>query len=729
MKRMVALMALLAVALSGVAAQTPSSPQKPQQEIAPEDIVRITTSLVQTDVVVTDKNDQAIHDLKLEDFKVYENGKPQNLKFIESVSTETGARIEGSLKVNGQVVEPGVSRNLSAGDLHRVFAFVIDDLTIPFEDVITVRNLLTDFIDKQMRAGDLIAIVRVAGGRGLLQQFTSDRQLLRRAIAEIRPTLNAYSAFNNITANEAINTQPSRAAVGDNGIAMPQIASVPDVDVSDQGITSGQRAMITLHTSGEVVNSMKTLPGRKNLVLISGGLPLYEASPSEASVNGVPTPIAEVNSYLNNVSYLLRQLTDRASRAGVVINTFDFRGLKASRGVSLFTDPGNEGRSALFGGGGSDTNFGRSPNMAQFDNKALDTLSGHLGLQALASGTGGLSVVNTNDFGEALQRILSRSDYYLIGYRPVEPFDGKFRKLEIKIDRPGAKVYTRAGYVATTDPPEGEVKTKEEAMLAAVRSPLAKRDIDVSGALQYRFLPDNRADVDINLFIDAHNLTFKRDANDKYQATFEVAGFLANSAGKSQGGFSQTVNVSFSPEELKRAMSYGISYMGHATLLPGEYQLSAIVREDETGRLGSMSQFLEVPDLSRKRLTASSLFLYSVDQAQGNKAKPQALSGLRQLSRSQDLRYAAVIYNAKSVSGGPQLQAHIVLSRSGNVLFQEPDQPVTTVLQNGQVAKIGQFGLSRVPAGRLMLTLVVTDPQAGKQARTIARSVEFLLVD
>jgi hypothetical protein len=78
MNRIVGLMLLMAIALCAVIAQTPGSPQKPQQEVSPEDVIRITTSLVQTDVVVTDKNDQAINDLKLEDFELFDNGKTQD---------------------------------------------------------------------------------------------------------------------------------------------------------------------------------------------------------------------------------------------------------------------------------------------------------------------------------------------------------------------------------------------------------------------------------------------------------------------------------------------------------------------------------------------------------------------------------------------------------------------------------------------------------------------------
>ena len=124
--------------------------------------------------------------------------------------------------------------------------------------------------------------------------------------------------------------------------------------------------------------------------------------------------------------------------------------------------------------------------MAQFDNKALDTFPVISVLQALSSATGGVSVVNTHEFNDGLNRILNRSNYYLIGYRPSEAFDGKFHKLEIKVDRPGAKVFMRAGYTATADVPD-QPKTREEALLKAVRSPLAKRDIDLTGVLRVPF--------------------------------------------------------------------------------------------------------------------------------------------------------------------------------------------------------------------------------------------------
>jgi len=738
MNKLFATLLSLTLTFTVVLAQTGPTAQQPQRSQPPaepdEDIVRITTELVQVDAVVTDKNDQVIPDLKLEDFKIYENGKRQDLQFMEYVSADAGPRTEGTITVAGHAVEPEAARNLSAHDLRRVFAFVVDDLTIPFEDIVTVRNMLTDFVDNKMREGDLVAIVRTVGGSGLMQQFTSDKRILHRAISQIRPQLHAYSAFNNLPSADKINTDRAQA-VSETPLATnftPEAfgADNANLDDTEEGTTRGLRALATLVTAGEIVNSMKLLPGRKNMVLLSGGIPLFETGPQQVTVGGAPVTIEEGRSYFGNINYLLRQLTDQASRAGVVINTMDIRGLKSQRGVSLYTDPGNEATSALFGGanGGGAGVFGRRASPGMFDNLALDTMSAHQGLQALADATGGVSVINTDNFGAGLERVMARSSYYLLAYRPSEPFDGKFHKLEIKVNRPGAKVYNRAGYFATADAPPKEA-TREQTIIKAAMSPLAKREVNLAGTLQYRFMPDNRADIDINLVIDANNLDFKQDATGKYHATFDVVGFVVNSRGQSQDGFSQTIITSFSPEEYKQALANGISFTGHAALPPGNYQFRAVVREGETGRLGTASQYLEVPDLSKKRLTMSSLFLYGVDLAQGNKAAPQPLNALRQLPRKLDLRYAAVIYNPKLEGGKPQLRSQLIVSQGSRIVFKAPEQLVAGQVQNGQTAEVGQVSLAKARPGRYMLTLVITDPLADKKAQTIVRSIDFNLVD
>lgn len=729
-----ALAFFLAAALLSVSAsaQTPAPAQQQNQQ-GDEDVVRITTQLIQVDAVITDKNDRIIPDLKLSDFSLYENGKRQELQFIEYVGADSTPRVEGKGTVAERTIEPEVARNLSARDLHRVFAFVIDDLTIPFEDMKTVRGLLTDFVDKQMAEGDLVAIVRVVGGVGLLEQFTSDKQLLRRAISDLTPRSHPYSVFNNFENADRLEGRPT--ALGGGGSGDINVSGVPgnamDSDVSLDGYTMGARALASLSVTGSVVDSMKQLPGRKNLVLISGGLPLFDATQTQVSVNGVPITIAETRALSVNVDYLIQQLTDKASRAGVAINTMDVRGLKASRGVASFTDPGNEAKSALMTSTVDRSPlFGSAPDMAQFDNMKLDTLTGHQGLEALSEATGGISVINTNSFNEGLDRVVGRSSYYILAYKPSEAFDGKFHKLQIKVDRPGTKVYTRIGYVATADATSSKSLTKEQSIVKAAMSPLAKSDVDVSGAFQYRFLPENRAAIDVDLRIDAKTLNFKQEGDGKYHTSLDVVGFVINRLGKSAVGFSQTINVGLTSDEYKRAMNSGLGYTGHVELPAGGYQLRVAVREADTGKLGTLSKYVEVPDMSKKRLTMSSVFLHAVDPAGGAKAQPVPLTALRQISRKDDLRYSAIIYNAKLDKGKPQVNSELVISRGGKIIFRQPGQSVDLHgADASQVIKLGQIGISKLSPGHYVLTLIVTDQLADKKTQTLMRSIDFNVVE
>jgi VWFA-related protein len=722
---------LILIALTGcgsVAAQTQQQPNKPA-----DDVLRITTELVQVDAVITDKNDQVIPDLKLSDFSLFENGKRQELKFIEYVGQDSKARVDGSPPaVSG---DSDIARNLSAGELHRVFAFVVDDLTIPREDMATVRSLLSDFVDKRMAADDLVAIVRVVGGTGLLQQFTSDKQLLHRAIEQLTPSAHPYSAFNDLQGLDRFDPMDAMASgsggeVGTKTLPAPaSVATRIDDDVTLDGYTRGSRALFTLTAAGNVIDSMRSLPGRKNMILFSGGLPIFESNQSQISIDGAPITVQETSSLSTGVNYLLRLLTDRASRAGVAINTMDVRGLKASRGVSSFTDPGNEAKSGLgrFDTGGA--TFGRAPDLAIFDNTGLDTLTGHQGLEALSDATGGVSVTNTNDFGDGLDRVLARSSYYVLAYKPTEPFDGKFHKLQIKVDRPGAKVYTRVGYVAKSDATDKPL-TKEQAIVRAAMAPLAKREVDVSGAIQYRFVPQNRAVIDVNLRIDASKLDIKQGSDGKYQTAIDVVGFVIDRFGKTEAGFSETLNANLTANEYKRAAVNGIGYMGRVELSPGGYQLRVAVRETATGRLGTLSRYLEVPDMSKKHFTASSVFLHAVDPAAGAKAQPVALTALRQISRKDDLRFSVVVYNAKTDGGKPQLSTKLTIIRAGKSVFQGPVQTVELRgADPSQAVRVGQIGLTKLSSGHYLLTLEVTDALAEKKSQTVSRTIDFTLID
>jgi len=164
--------------------------------------------------------------------------------------------------------------------------------------------------------------------------------------------------------------------------------------------------------------------------------------------------------------------------------------------------------------------------------------------------------------------------------------------------------------------------------------------------------------------------------------------------------------------------------------MPGGYQLRVAVRESGTGRLGTLSRYLEVPDMSKKQFTASSVFLHAVDSTAGAKAQPVALTALRQISRKEDLRFTIVVYNARIDGGKPQLSTKLTIGRAAKTVFEGPVQTVELRGADGsQTVRIGQIGLSKLSSGHYFLTLEVTDALADKKSQTVARTIDFNLID
>jgi VWFA-related protein len=703
--------ALLVLLLSFTSAlsQTPQV-QKPNNELNQDDVIRITTQLVQTNVVVVDSKDRVIPDLSMADFELYDNGKKQELKFLEFVSIDTGRRTEGkrpTSDVPASAVENDSIKGVSAKDVKRVIAFVVDDLTIPINDLTSIRNLLRDFVNNQMQDGDLVAIVRVVGGKGLLQQFTSDRTILRKAIAGIRVVAHPLSTTGGPEPKRIDPPTQLGAGVESPVEDMAEAETTSDIFSPTDAANEYVRGLLTLSTAGYVLESLKEIPGHKNMVIISGGVPIFSAQTAS------PT--------FSNVTYLLQRLSDAALRAGVTINTLDPRGLNASPGTVSFTD--TEGRSNYQAEiMGTSRGFGRG---GIADQETLSPLlagaSERLGLNTIAKITGGVSVQNTNDFSAGLDKILARSKgYYMLAYRPTEKFDRKYHKLEVKVKRPDVRVFHHDGYAAREDRPVAE-RTKEEQIVAAARSPLAKREIEVSPNIGLKLVPEtNKATVEVNMLIDPAKLNFNEE-NGTYNTSLDIVSFVLDELGKQRGGFSETLDLKLSKENYDKARS-GLIYTAAIDLPPGNFQLRSVIRERSTGALGTFSKYLEIPDLKRASMALSSVFLFAVD---GN--QPAPLTAIRRVSRTQDLRYAVVIYNPKVKDGQAKLTSQLVISQGDKVLIRQPEEPVPAVANN-QYAKIGQFGVSKMQPGRYVLTVTITDTLADKKRQTISRSLDFTVL-
>src|SRR5262249_48637989 len=547
-RRPLALVAALAMSTTAFSQNRP----KP----AEEQPIRISTQLVQLDVVVTDKNGKVVRGLNKDDFELFENGKRQDIKFFEFVDAGRGLATEsGRAATAADSARSPLTANQGIGvaEVRRIFAFVVDDLTINPPDLVYVRQMLNGFVNDQMRPTDLVGIFRTVGSEGLLQQFTTDKEMLHKAITSLTPQTNAFGAYNpNADPQFSLAGGRPQAASGAGDVASDPLGSsnaggpggvgVAGTDVLTQPFDINSttdetnkmlRSYMTLGTATFIVDSMRELPGRKSMVLVSGGLPVFGANPNTVS---------------GNIDFWLNSLADQATRAGVAINTMDIRGLSAQVGVAHFTD--TPGRSGL-GSGGARPQFGRQPDETMLGYKnPFDVTEGHMGLRQLASATGGLAVLNRNDFNKGLESIVDSNDaYYLLAYTPPDNnFKGEFRKVEFEV-KGGYKVLSRKGYLAKEMTPPPPPATKDQQILEAIKSPLARRDIQLDATLIYKAAKNGNGAIDINLVIDPNQLKFEQ-AGQLQGVNVDVAGFVFDHQGKLRGGFSKTISASMTADEV-----------------------------------------------------------------------------------------------------------------------------------------------------------------------------------
>jgi VWFA-related protein len=153
----------------------------PSSNPSDDEVVKISTTLIQVDVTVTDKNGKIITDLKPEDFEIFENDEKQEITNFSFVSADVSTSVTENIGKKPLSISP-----IKREQVRRTIALVVDDLTLTFENLYYVRKSLRKFVDEQMRDGDFVAIARTGGGIGILEQFTSDRRQLYAAIEKIK---------------------------------------------------------------------------------------------------------------------------------------------------------------------------------------------------------------------------------------------------------------------------------------------------------------------------------------------------------------------------------------------------------------------------------------------------------------------------------------------------------------------------------------------------------------
>ncbi|HEX7314843.1 MAG TPA: VWA domain-containing protein [Pyrinomonadaceae bacterium] len=791
MKKTLAILLTVSSLCPSLAAQTPAPArpepqpaQTPRQQPQPaddDDVVRITTSLVQTDVVVTDRDGRQVTDLKAEDFEILENDKPQiitNFSYVTAAPATTTAAPTPTPPARDKAGAPAAAvpppARLRPEQVRRAIALVVDDLRMSHEGVHATRQALRKYVDEQVQPGDLVAIIRTSAGIGALQQFTNDRQQLYAAIERVRPLARTtrLGAFTSVDTLERLETQGSEPTM-DAGDRKPENQRQDREEDKRRGLSVNEfrDTVLTVGTLGAlnfVVRGLKELPGRKAVVLFSDGIAIFNQNNDGGQDRH------------ERVVSALRHLVDQANRASVVIYSVDTRGLQPTgttaadmtSGNPMAPDGGVAGLAGPIGGVGNI----RTDQMGSqvFGKRSAEMFEGQNGLNYLARETGGTTVFNQNDLNKGIRRALEDiRGYYLIGYRPDEstfdPETGRrrFNTWSIKVKgRNNLKVRTRGGFLGVAEDESRKGKrSRSEQLMAALLSPFASGGVKLQ--LTSFFMNDASLGSTIRsvMLMDARDLTFTTLPDGRQQAVLDVVAVTLGEDGQIVDQVSLVETIRAKPEKLERFMREGMLYgMNVPVKKPGAYQLRIAIRDSASGRVGSASHYIEVPDVKKDKLTLSSLvitgnrpatkardLLTSVLGAPGASAAatetgarvvaggegligmedPLASPASRVFRHGWFLDYACLVLNAGKKKGS-QYNTQVKLFREGQQVFTGEVIPVEMSTQADVsrlvVARRLQLGTILEP-GDYMLQLTVSEAGASSGGRTATRWIDFKLVN
>ena len=713
---------LLLLASSAFAQQTgtPPPPPAPQQTPKPEDVdvVRITTNLVQVDAVVTDSKGKLVTDLKPEEIEIFEDGRKQKITHFSLNLEPATATAEPEAKPKTAITNgPPLSLNrLKPEDVRRTIAIVVDDLGLSFESTYYVRRALKKFVDEQMGPGDLVAIIRTSGGMGALQQFTVDKRQLYAAIDRVKYYAAGRSSISAFAPIQAPTEGPQGA----------------DIDAFNEEANQTRQDMFAVGTLGAisyVIKGLKDLPGRKGILLVSDGFRIYSKEDPGRNFQARER---------------LMRLIDQANRASVVIYTMNATGLQT---LSFTAADDLSGR---------DTQQLQDALSARRD-EAFETQEG---LDFLARETGGIPIRNTNDLSGGIRRVLEdQKGFYLIGYRPDEmTFDKRtgrrtYHKLTLKVTRPGKfNVRMRNGFYGVTDEDKPVRRTLAQQLYEALASPFGSTGVHVQ--LTSLFANDIKAGTYMRsvLHVDARDLTFTEEANHTHKSTFDVLAITFGDNGVPLDQIGRTYVIQLPDDVYKRTLRDGlVYYVTMPVKKPGAYQLRMSFRDTASERIGSASQFIDVPDIKKNRLTLSSVVLRGTlpnanrtnanpadappqDQEGLDKGSAEASPAVRHFRHGMMLTYGVSVYNAKldKADNLPKLTMQVQLFRDGKPVFTGKENPlqVKDVADWKRIMAGGAIQLGTdLPAGDYVLQITVTDALADQKHRTATQWMDFTVVN
>jgi VWFA-related protein len=622
---------------------------------------RSESELTLVNVTVRDKSGNIVENLKPEDFTILEDNKPQrvvsfDVEHIDAVANHAVAQVQpqaGSAQAPSPTPSPVTGNAADQFKDRRLIILFFDLSAMEPDEIDRAITSAKHYVDTQMAPADLVSIVSLGSALLVNQDFTSDHDLLKKQ-------LQAFSAGSGQGFEEG--TTGTTEGTPDTG--QPFTA-----DDTEYNIFNTDRRLEALRS---VAEKLAHVQQKKSLIYFSSGMD---------------------RTGIENQSEL-RAAINAAVRSNLAIYTMDLRGLQA-------LVAGGEAQNASL--------RGTSAYSGQATINALNSnFTTQETLVTLASDTGGKAFLDSNDFGQVFKGVQQdTSSYYLLGYHSTNPArDGRYRRIVVKVKTPGMKVDYRRGYYAPADYQHSTKEDKELQLQEELASELPTTDLPLYLNAAYFRLEPNKFFIPISLVVPGSEIPFVR-ASDRDKATLDVIGIVLDNEQHPITRIRDTVKlaVDTSAEVRKKNVQYNTG----VSLPPGKFHLKFVVRENQTGRMGSFETDVNVPDLKSVPLKMSSIVLASQLQSakKGSTPNPLVRDGeeiipnvTHVFSAAQHLRLYYEVYDPGH-SGSPQgsgnsaihLLSNVALFRGKTKVFQSSTVEVTELNAHDRKAGIFQLDL------------------------------------
>ncbi|HZV87708.1 MAG TPA: VWA domain-containing protein [Candidatus Binatus sp.] len=590
---------IAATACAGLLLQfgAPSFAQQPQplppqestdaqsQTKPPASSIRVTSELVLANVVVRDKKGNLVRDLKKEDFTLFEDGKKQNISTFDFENVdqlETAGAAEKT--VTGEAAAAagpaGVLKKSDAPVMNardrRVVVLYFDFSAMEPDQIDRSVDAAKKYINAQMRPADIIALVSLSTNMRVDLDFTDDK-------TKILSVLSSYSSGSG-EGFQMGDTGSAEGAAETGGSYTP--------DDTDYNTFSADWKLLALQSTMQALGKIEQ---KKSLIYFSNGI----------SQTGTDNQSA------------LRAATAAAVKNNVSIYPVDIRGLQAF-------PPGGEAQSASLHG-----------QSAYNGNAVLNDLGGNAAsqetLSTLAADTGGKAFFDTNDFSGVFTQVQKDSSaYYVLGFTSTNPLkDGHYRRLKVVVNRADVKLEFRPGYYAGRDYQHLNRADREAQLEDELAAELPQTDVPLYAGTAYFRQDDSHYYLAVSLVVPGSQIPFVQE-KDKDNATIDIIGEvrLGEKGRVPVGQLRDTVKLAVdSTQQVRRK---NVQYNTGFVLAPGNYHLKFIVRENQTGRMGSFETDVQVPDLRKVPLRMSSVVLSSLRAPVTNAPKKKVVNPLIQ---------------------------------------------------------------------------------------------------